>query len=274
MKYSDDLVAKVKEEFKDRGKEMNDGEAEEALNGLAGLFEILWEMSVKQMELKKRLKKEPKGFPVETQHTCIVCYRMIDPKTGWYDHNNQKCLSCQKAVDDGTLPAFVCHHRASFFLAWELKEKFKIHPATARKLVRQGKLVARVVRIEEYKTNEYVFLKKENPGLIERYNPTRKSYDRHQAKLAEEGVRVRVVSMPSTSVFDRQDAAYRETVLPRGVPRVAVEAGVSDYWRKYVGLEGAVTGIDHYGESAPGPELFKYFGFTVDNVVAAVKSVI
>ncbi len=95
-----------------------------------------------------------------------------------------------------------------------------------------------------------------------------------QAKLFDEGVRVRVLSMPSTSVFDRQDAAYRETVLPRGVPRVAVEAGVSDYWRKYVGLEGAVIGIDRYGESAPGPELFKYFGFTVDNVVAAVKSVI
>ena len=65
-----------------------------------------------------------------------------------------------------------------------------------------------------------------------------------------------------------------ETVLPWGVPRVAVEAGVSDYWRKYVGLEGAVVGIDRYGESAPGPELFKHFGFTVDNVVAAVKSVI
>ena len=95
-----------------------------------------------------------------------------------------------------------------------------------------------------------------------------------QARLAGEGVRVRVVSMPSTSVFDRQDAAYRESVLPCGVPRVAVEAGVSDYWRKYVGLEGAVIGIDRYGESAPGPELFKHFGFTVDNVVAAVKSVI
>jgi transketolase len=95
-----------------------------------------------------------------------------------------------------------------------------------------------------------------------------------QAKLLDEGVRVRVVSMPSTSVFDRQDAAYREAVLPRGVPRVAVEAGVSDYWRKYVGLEGAVIGIDRYGESAPGPELFKYFGFTIDNVAAVVKSVI
>jgi transketolase len=95
-----------------------------------------------------------------------------------------------------------------------------------------------------------------------------------QAQLATQDVRVRVVSMPSTSVFDRQDAAYRESVLPRGVPRVAVEAGVSDFWRKYVGLEGAVIGIDRYGESAPGPELFKFFGFTVDKVVAAVKSVI
>ena len=95
-----------------------------------------------------------------------------------------------------------------------------------------------------------------------------------QAKLAAEGVRARVVSMPSTNVFDRQDAAYRDAVLPRGVPRVAVEAGVSDFWRKYVGLEGAVIGIDRYGESAPGAHLFKHFGFTVDNVVAAVKSVI
>jgi transketolase len=95
-----------------------------------------------------------------------------------------------------------------------------------------------------------------------------------QAKLAAEGIPVRVVSMPSTNVFDRQDAAYRTNVLPRGVPRIAVEAGVTDYWRKYVGLEGEVVGIDRFGESAPGPELFKFFGFTVDNVVAAVKRAI
>jgi transketolase len=95
-----------------------------------------------------------------------------------------------------------------------------------------------------------------------------------QAKLAAEGIPVRVVSMPSTNVFDRQDPAYRSSVLPPGLPRVAVEAGVTDYWRKYVGLEGEVIGIDRFGESAPGPELFKFFGFTVDNVVAAVKRVI
>ena len=93
-------------------------------------------------------------------------------------------------------------------------------------------------------------------------------------QLAAEGIGVRVVSMPSTQAFDAQDEAYRARVLPRGVPRVAVEAGVTDYWRKYVGLEGAVIGIDRFGESAPGGELFKYFGFTPENVVKAVNAVI
>jgi len=85
---------------------------------------------------------------------------------------------------------------------------------------------------------------------------------------------VRVVSMPCTSLFDRQDAAYRESVLPRGLPRVAVEAGVTDFWRKYVGLEGAVVGIDTFGESAPAGDLFRHFGITGDNVANAVRSVL
>ena len=95
-----------------------------------------------------------------------------------------------------------------------------------------------------------------------------------QAKMADEGIAVRVVSMPCTNVFDRQDAAYRTSVLPRGVARVAVEAGVSDGWFKYVGLDGAVIGLDRFGESAPAGALFKEFGFTVDHVVATVKAVI
>ncbi|MDH3286191.1 MAG: transketolase [Betaproteobacteria bacterium] len=91
-------------------------------------------------------------------------------------------------------------------------------------------------------------------------------------QLAAEGIGTRVVSMPSTNVFDGQDEAYRASVLPRGVPRVAVEVGVPDYWRKYVGLDGAVIGIDRFGESAPAGELFKYFGFTPENVAAVVKA--
>ncbi len=95
-----------------------------------------------------------------------------------------------------------------------------------------------------------------------------------QKQLADAGIAVRVVSMPSTNVFDRQDAAYRAAVLPKGMPRVAVEAGVTDFWRKYVGLEGAVIGIDRYGESAPAGELYKYFGITSEAVAAAVKQVL
>lgn len=95
-----------------------------------------------------------------------------------------------------------------------------------------------------------------------------------QASLRDDGVAVRVVSMPSTDVFDEQDIEYRNAVLPKGLPRVAVEAGVRDFWFKYVGLEGAVVGIDRYGESAPAGDLFKYFGLTTEAVVAAVKQVL
>ena len=88
------------------------------------------------------------------------------------------------------------------------------------------------------------------------------------------GKNVRVVSMPATDVFDSQDEAYRESVLPSScTARVAVEAGVRDFWRKYVGLNGAVVGIDTFGESAPAGDLFKHFGFTVENVASAINGV-
>jgi transketolase len=93
--------------------------------------------------------------------------------------------------------------------------------------------------------------------------------------LAAENIAVRVVSMPCANVFDGQALEYRESVLPSWCrKRVAVEAGVTDYWRKYVGLDGAVVGIDTFGASAPADALFKHFGFTVERVVAAVKSVL
>ena len=94
------------------------------------------------------------------------------------------------------------------------------------------------------------------------------------AELAQQGIPARVVSMPSTDVFDRQDTAYKLSVLGKNLPRVAIEAGVTALWHKYVGLEGAVVGIDTFGESAPASVLFKYFGFTVENVVEKVKAVL
>ncbi len=95
-----------------------------------------------------------------------------------------------------------------------------------------------------------------------------------QKALATEGINVRVVSMPCTNLYDRQDQAYKDSVLLKGVKRVAVEAGITGFWYKYVGLDGAVVGMDCFGESAPAPDLFKHFGFTVDNVVATVKKTI
>ncbi|NGR09140.1 transketolase [bacterium SGD-2] len=95
-----------------------------------------------------------------------------------------------------------------------------------------------------------------------------------QKALGERGIPVRVVSMPCTQLFDAQDSQWRESVLPKGLPRVAVEAGATAGWYKYVGLDGAVVGLDSFGESAPAGKLFKHFGLTAENVAAAVEQVL
>ncbi|HIF9445397.1 TPA: transketolase [Photobacterium damselae] len=95
------------------------------------------------------------------------------------------------------------------------------------------------------------------------------------ALLTAEGRKVRVVSMPATDVFDKQDAAYRESVLPSDVTaRVAIEAGIADFWYKYVGFDGRIIGMTSFGESAPADQLFKLFGFTVENVVETAKELL
>jgi transketolase len=93
-------------------------------------------------------------------------------------------------------------------------------------------------------------------------------------RLAEAGRRVRVVSMPCSSVFDAQPRPYRDEVLPPGVPRVAIEAGVRDGWWRYVGADGAVIGIDSFGASAPAKKLFEHFGFTPENVIRTVEGLL
>jgi len=95
-----------------------------------------------------------------------------------------------------------------------------------------------------------------------------------QRLLMKERVPVRVVSMPSTTVFDRQDSHYRDSVLPPLLPCVAVEAGSPDLWHQYVGRTGAVVGIDRFGESAPAGELFKLFGFSAERIAKAVMGVL
>ncbi|WP_017018287.1 transketolase-like TK C-terminal-containing protein, partial [Aliivibrio fischeri] len=95
------------------------------------------------------------------------------------------------------------------------------------------------------------------------------------AQLTAEGKAVRVVSMPSTDAFDKQDEAYREAVLPSAVTkRIAIEAGIADFWYKYVGFGGKIIGMTTFGESAPADELFKMFGFTTENVVNTAKELL
>ncbi len=94
------------------------------------------------------------------------------------------------------------------------------------------------------------------------------------AMLAEQGIAVRVVSMPGTERFDTQDAQYRAGVLPAGIPKLAIEAAHTDFWYKYVGTEGAIIGMDRFGESAPGSVLLTHFGFTPDNVVNTAQALL
>jgi transketolase len=94
-------------------------------------------------------------------------------------------------------------------------------------------------------------------------------------QLTSSGKQVRVVSMPCAELFELQDAEYRENVLPSDVlARVAVEALHADYWHKYVGLDGRIVGMTTFGESAPGSDLMRHFGFTTENVVAVVEEVL
>ncbi|EHU17786.1 transketolase [Escherichia coli] len=93
--------------------------------------------------------------------------------------------------------------------------------------------------------------------------------------LTEEGRKVRVVSMPCTERFDNQDAAYKESVLPKAVrKRLAVEASIAGFWERYVGLDGKVIGMTSFGESAPANVLFKHFGFTPENVLAQARELL
>ncbi len=95
-----------------------------------------------------------------------------------------------------------------------------------------------------------------------------------QKQLAAEGIAVRVVSMPSTTVFDRQSVEYKTHVLPEGLPRLAIEAGVTDFWWKYVRASGAVLGVDRFGESAPAAAVYKHFGLTADNAAQVVRELV
>lgn len=189
MEFSQELRDKGKEIFKEHGAEYTDAEADEALNNLAGLFDILWRSANEMAKKDRRLKSEPDGFPVEGQYSCLICGNSIDESTGWYHWGGQRCLTCHRAILDGTIPSFILKHRDSYFKSWKIADMLKVKAPTIRKMVREGKLKAREILNENGKVHDYIFLKKENLGFTERYSPSRKSYDRHRDKQSKKWVK-------------------------------------------------------------------------------------
>ncbi len=185
MKAIDNLSEEIKKSAKKKGEEISDSEAQKGARDLVSFFELLFDISKKEAKLKHKLKDSPGGFPVDGSYSCSLCRNPIDETNGWYDWFGQTCLICRKAVKDGIIPTFVFNHDNSYFRMWELKSTFGIHYQTAKKYIREKKLFPRVVLNEQGKPYEYIFLRKENPGLIDRNSPSKKSYDRNRAKVSK-----------------------------------------------------------------------------------------
>ena len=164
----------------------------DGIRNLAGLFDILLKMDRRDKERKTRLKKEPEGFPLESDgYPCSVCRNTMKVEDSWYDWYGQICLLCRRAIKENIVPTFVCKYSNSHFKTWELKESFGIHQQTAKKMVRLGELKARIVLNNQGKPYEYIFLKKENPQLVdpERDTPELKSWKRNRDKVLDERIR-------------------------------------------------------------------------------------
>lgn len=185
MAVSDELVEEIKDLSKKKGEEISDAEAREGAEKLVGFFDLLWEMSKKDSVKKKRLKTEPDGFPVDGTYSCLVCRNRIEETNGWYDWYGQTCLLCRKAVQEGIIPTYIFKHHNSYFSMSSLKYTFDIKHQTAKKYIKEGKLLPRIILNETGTPYEYLFLKKENPMLVERYSASRKSYDRRNKKRSE-----------------------------------------------------------------------------------------
>lgn len=184
MQITEEMMLEFKELGRKRGKEWTDEEAYEAARNMMGLAELVYDISMKDAKLKARLKKEPKGFPTEGQYSCIVCRTGINSETGWYDWHGNKCLPCQKALDEGVIPSFICHNHDSFYASWDVKSTFKVKHHALKKYIKEGVLKPRTILNPDGTVREQIFLKKENPALVQKWNPVRKSYDRNQKKVS------------------------------------------------------------------------------------------
>ncbi|EKE11014.1 MAG: hypothetical protein ACD_15C00154G0002 [uncultured bacterium] len=164
----DESVNEFREIFKkEYGKELTMQEASDSAHNLVNFFDVLLKIESKDQERQHRLKKEPKGFHVyDGIYNCVICHKAVTGDESWYDKYRVKCLTCQKATDKGIIPAKVFKNRKNWYAMWELKDKFGIHSATARKMIRTGELKAIIIENEDGKPYEYIFLADENKEVL------------------------------------------------------------------------------------------------------------
>lgn len=163
MSLSKESVEKFQKIFREEyGTEMSYEEACESGSKLVDLYRVLFKSQLEEEKRKEKLKENPKGFELENTggRQCLVCRQSPDPL--WYDRYGQKCMTCQKAVEDGDVPGYVCKNRESWYSMFDLEYHLKIKSATSRRLVRNGVLNARIV--EGNRT--YLFLLADNKGVL------------------------------------------------------------------------------------------------------------
>lgn len=181
MSLSQKAVEDFQRVFKEQyGEDMNYEEAEEAGTRLVELYSILFKFKVEEERMKMKLKGNPKGYELENKggRQCLICRQSPDPL--WYDRYGQKCITCQKAIENGDVPGYVCRNRESWYSVFDFDYYFHMKSQTVRKLERNGVLNARIVKANG-SNYQYVFLLEENKGIL----PSKKLLKGTSARMSE-----------------------------------------------------------------------------------------
>jgi len=171
MSIPDKSLSKFKKIFEEMsGREWSDDEVRDSAERLTRFYSILFDIYKEEKLKEKKLEEFPNGYHLDDrdgQYHCNICYRYIEGKDTWYDKYGLKCMDCQRNIDNGVIPGEICKDDRLWFKNWQLKSDFGIHPQTAKKLVREGKLKVRELKDREDNTYFRVYLVSENKEFLE-----------------------------------------------------------------------------------------------------------
>jgi hypothetical protein len=168
MHLSEEFIEKYKKiHEKEYGEKLTSEEAYESAHNLLGFFEVLYKCAMREDGHKRRLGKEPKGFALEGSfYSCPICGCNTPGPEMWYDKHGQKCIICQKAIDKKIIPGSLCKNDKEFYKMWEIERWYNLKAQTIKKLVREGKLKARIINRVDGKPHCYIFIIKDNSGVL------------------------------------------------------------------------------------------------------------